>query len=89
MEIFDVYLEVLAEEMLSLEEFLRRLKDGLYGDFSQDAIREFRQVLERNVSESAYVKGAELGIPEDQVHLVVEENVLNIRATFERVFGWL
>ena len=89
MEIFDVYLEVLAEEMLSLEEFLRRLKGGLYGDFSQDAVREFRQVLERNVSESAHVKGAELGIPEDEVYRVVEENILNIRATFENVFGWL
>jgi len=89
MEIFDVYLEVLAEEMLSLEEFLLRLKEGKYGEFTEDAIREFREILERNVSESAHVKGAELGIPEEEVYRVIEENVLDIRSTFERVFGRL
>ncbi|NPA80573.1 MAG: hypothetical protein GXO29_05965 [Thermotogae bacterium] len=89
MEVFDIYVEALAEEMLPLEEFLRRLKEGRYGQFSEDDIREFREILERNVSESAHVKGAELGIPEGEVYRVIEENILDIRATFERVFGWL
>ncbi len=79
----------MAEEMLPLEEFLRRLKEGRYGEFSQDDIREFRGILESNVSESAHVKGAEMGIPEEEVYRVVEENILEIRETFERVFGWL
>ncbi len=89
MEVFDVYLNVLAEEMLSLEEFLHRLKEGRYGDFSEDDIKEFREILERNVYQSAFVKGEELGIGEDEIYRVIEENVLNIRKTFEEVFGWL
>ncbi len=89
MSVFDAYLEALSEEMLSLEEFLRRLKEGRYGEFSRDDIRRFRETLEKNVSESAHVKGAEMGIPEEEVYRVVEENVLEIRGTFERVFGWL
>ncbi|NPB04551.1 MAG: hypothetical protein GXO39_09120 [Thermotogae bacterium] len=89
MSIFDTYVEMLAEEMLSLEEFLKNLKAGNYGYFSEDDIRGFRLILERNVSESAQAKGAELGLLEDEVYRVVEEKILEIRDTFERVFGWL
>ena len=89
MDIFEVYLEALSEEMLSLEDFLLRLKEGRYGEFSPEDVRRFREVLERNIAESAHVKGAEMGIPEDEVFRVIEENVLELRKTFEQVFGWL
>jgi hypothetical protein len=72
-----------------LEDFLLDTKNGRYGNFGVGEIRTFRFQLESNIQESAYIKGGELGIGENEIERIIEEKIEEIRKLFLEVFGWL
>jgi hypothetical protein len=62
MSIYEIYVEVFAEELIPLEDFLLNLKNGKYGNFDVGEIRAFRFQLESNIQESAFIKGGGTGL---------------------------
>lgn len=74
---------------MPLEDFLLDIKNGRYGNFGVREIRAFRFQLESNIQESAYIKGGELGIGENEIERIIEEKIEEIRKLFLEVFGWL
>jgi len=89
LNIYEIYIEVFSEEIISLEDFLVNLRDGRYGKFDVEEIRNFRFQLENNVQQSAFVKGGELGLFEDEIEEIIREKIEEIRKSFLEVFGWL
>ena len=89
MTLYEIYIEVFSEEVISLMEFLLGVKEGKYGNFSEEEIRDFRLMLENNIHEGAMTKGMEMGIPDDEIERVIEENIEDVRKSFVEVFGWL
>ncbi len=89
MNLYEIYIEVFSEEVIPLNEFLLRVKEGKYGVFDMEEIRNFRYALENNIQEGAFTKGEEMGVPEDEIEKIIEENIDELRKTFLEVFGWL
>jgi hypothetical protein len=89
MSLYEIYIERFSEELVPLEDFLLDIKNGRYGNFRDGEIRAFRFQLESNIQESAYIKGGELGIGENEIERIIEEKIEEIRKLFLEVFGWL
>jgi hypothetical protein len=89
MSLYEIYLQRFSEELVPLEDFLLDIKNGRYGNFGVGEIRAFRFQLESNIQESAYIKGGELGISENEIESIIEEKIEEIRKLFLEVFGWL
>jgi hypothetical protein len=89
MNLYEIYIERFSEELVPLEDFLLDIKNGRYENFGVGEIRAFRFQLESNIQESAYIKGGELGIGENEIERIIEEKIEEIRKLFLEVFGWL
>ena len=71
--IADIYLDVMMEEPLDLEPFLRRLAAGEWGAFPPAEVRDFLRQVEQDILGSIATKAGAMALHPDAVEERAEE----------------
>ncbi len=83
----DVYWDVMMEEPLDLEPFLRRVAAGEWGAFPAPEIRDFLRQIEQDILGSIATKGGSMALHPDAVEERAEETRQMIEDLIRRYAG--
>lgn len=71
--LWEIYEQLCLVELQGLDEFVRRLKEGEFGEFSSDEVVSFLREIEANMLQNIQVKASEHHVYADMADEVSEE----------------
>lgn len=71
--LWEIYEQLCLVEMRGLDEFVRQVKVGEYGDFSRDDVIAFLREIEANMLDNIQTKAMERGVYAEMADEVSEE----------------